>query len=111
MLLGGQSPLRCCLAIPNPLPSVGRFTDLVLAQGSGSYISSDCGKVMLDFTSGIGVTNLGHCHPVVTKAAQEQCATLVHGQVNIGFNKAYLGLVEKLIPVMPHPSLDTFFFW
>jgi hypothetical protein len=32
-------------------------------------------------------------------------------QVNIGFSKPYLGLVDKLLPVMPHPSLDTFFFW
>lgn len=57
------------------------------------------------------MTNLGHCHPRVTKAAQAQCATLVHGQVNIAFNKPYLGLIEKLLPVMPHKSLDTFFFW
>ncbi|KAK4049261.1 hypothetical protein OIV83_004197 [Microbotryomycetes sp. JL201] len=90
---------------------VGRFTDLVLAQGSGSYVSTDANRTLLDFTCGIGVTNLGHCHPKVTKAAQDQCATLVHGQVNIGFNKPYLGLIEKLLPVMPHPSLDTFFFW
>ena len=57
------------------------------------------------------MTNLGHCHPKVTAAAQDQCATLVHGQVNIGFNKPYLNLISKLLPVMPHPSLDTFFFW
>ncbi|KAM0790489.1 hypothetical protein ACM66B_003363 [Microbotryomycetes sp. NB124-2] len=90
---------------------VGRFTDLVMAQGSGSYVTTDANRTLLDFTCGIGVTNLGHCHPKVTKAAQDQCATLVHGQVNIGFNKPYLGLIEKLLPVMPHPSLDTFFFW
>ena len=66
---------------------------------------------MLDFTSGIGVTNLGHCHPGVTKAAQAQVGKLVHGQVNIAFQKPYLELVEALIPLMPHKSLDTFFFW
>ncbi len=66
---------------------------------------------MLDFTSGIGVTNLGHCHPGVTKAAQAQVSKLVHGQVNIAFQKPYLELVEALIPLMPHKSLDTFFFW
>ncbi len=57
------------------------------------------------------VTNLGHCHPKVTAAAQEQIGTLVHGQVNIGFNKPYLNLIQKLLPVMPDPSLDSFFFW
>ncbi|KAI5475077.1 4-aminobutyrate aminotransferase / (S)-3-amino-2-methylpropionate transaminase [Pseudohyphozyma bogoriensis] len=90
---------------------VGRMTDLVLAKGQGSYVDTECGRTLLDFTSGIGVTNLGHCHPKVTEAAQAQVGTLVHGQVNIGFNKPYLGLIEKLIPVMPHESLDTFFFW
>ncbi len=69
------------------------------------------GRKYLDFTCGIGVANLGHCHPAVTKAAQEQAGKLVHGQINIAFQKPYLDLVEKLIPVMPHKSLDTFFFW
>ncbi|SGY33347.1 BQ5605_C002g01485 [Microbotryum silenes-dioicae] len=90
---------------------VGRFTDLVMASGQGAYVKTECGRTLLDFTAGIGVTNLGHCHPHVTKAAQDQCATLVHAQVNIAFNKPYLKLIEKLQPVMPHPSLDTFFFW
>jgi 4-aminobutyrate aminotransferase-like enzyme len=30
------------------------------------------GRKLLDFTSGIGVTNTGHCHPKVVKAAQDQ---------------------------------------
>jgi 4-aminobutyrate aminotransferase len=29
----------------------------------------------------------------------------------LAFQKPYLELVESLLPVMPHPSLDTFFFW
>ena len=62
-------------------------------------------------TYSIGVTNLGHCHPAVTKAAQAQVGKLVHGQINIAFQKSYLNLVESLIPLMPHQSLDTFFFW
>ena len=69
------------------------------------------GRKYLDFTCGIGVANLGHCHPAVTKAAQAQVGNLVHGQVNIAFQKPYIDLVENLLPVMPHKSLDTFFFW
>jgi 4-aminobutyrate aminotransferase len=66
---------------------------------------------VLDFTCGIAVTNLGHCHPAVTKAAQLQTGKLVHGQINIAFHKPYLDLVQSLLPLMPHKSLDTFFFW
>lgn len=90
---------------------VGRLSTEVLESGAGSYVTTVGGRKMLDFTSGIGVTNLGHCHPAVTKAAQAQVGKLVHGQVNIAFQKPYLELIESLIPVMPHKSLDTFFFW
>jgi 4-aminobutyrate aminotransferase len=90
---------------------IGRLSTEVLDSGSGSYVTTVSGRKLLDFTSGIGVTNLGHCHPAVTKAAQAQVGKLVHGQVNIAFQKPYLELVQALIPLMPHKSLDTFFFW
>jgi 4-aminobutyrate aminotransferase len=90
---------------------IGRLSTEVFESGAGSYVTTTEGRKLLDFTSGIGVTNLGHCHPAVTKAAQEQVGKLVHGQVNIAFQKPYLQLIESLIPLMPHKSLDTFFFW
>ena len=90
---------------------IGRLATEVIESGSGSYVSMVSGRRFLDFTCGIGVANLGHCHPAVTAAAQKQAATIVHAQVNIAFQKPYLELVEQLIPLMPDPSLDTFFFW
>lgn len=90
---------------------IGRLSTEVLESGSGSFVTTVEGRKLLDFTSGIGVTNLGHCHPGVTKAAQVQVGKLVHGQVNIAFQKTYLDLIESLLPLMPHKSLDTFFFW
>lgn len=36
---------------------------------------------------------------------------LVHGQCSIAFHDPYLRLIEKLLPMMPHKSLDSFFFW
>jgi 4-aminobutyrate aminotransferase len=35
----------------------------------------------------------------------------MHKQCSIAFHEPYLRLIEKLLPVMPHPSLDSFFFW
>lgn len=90
---------------------IGRLLPEVFGTGAGSYVTTVSGRKMLDFTCGIGVTNLGHCHPAVTKAAQDQVGKLVHGQVNIAFQKPYLELIESILPLMPHPSLDTFFFW
>jgi len=61
---------------------IGRITPGVMKKAEGSYVEYLDGKKMLDFTCGIGVTNLGHSHPKVSKAAAEQCMQLVHGQVS-----------------------------
>lgn len=90
---------------------IGRLASDVIESGSGSYVTMVGGRKYLDFTCGIGVANLGHCHPAVTKAAQLQTGKLVHGQINIAFQKPYLELVQSLLPLMPHKSLDAFFFW
>lgn len=90
---------------------IGRLSQDVMESGSGSYVTMVGGRKFLDFTTGIGVANLGHCHPAVTKAVQKQAGTLVHGQINIAFQKPYLDLVQSILPLMPHKSLDTFFFW
>jgi len=66
---------------------------------------------VLDFTCGIAVTGLGHCHPKVSEAAAKQCMELVHAQCSIAFHGPYFRLIERLIPIMPHSSLNSFFFW
>ncbi|KAF8992534.1 acetylornithine aminotransferase [Cyathus striatus] len=90
---------------------IARITSGVVVKSQGSYVWYDDGRKMLDFTSGIGVTNLGHIHPKVSKAAAEQCMKVVHSQCAIGLHEPYARLIERLLPIMPHPSLDSFFFW
>lgn len=90
---------------------IGRSTELVIEKAKGTYVYTTEGKKYLDLTTGIGVTNTGHCHPTVVKAVQEQAANLSHGQVNIFYQKPMLDLIDGLIPKMPSPKLDTFFFW
>jgi len=51
---------------------------LAFAKGEGTRLYDTAGNAYLDFTSGISVCNLGHCHPAVTAALQAQCAQLVH---------------------------------
>lgn len=38
---------------------LGRMTEGIMIKGSGSYVTYDDGRTFLDFTCGIGVTNLG----------------------------------------------------
>ncbi|MEQ1509973.1 MAG: aspartate aminotransferase family protein [Sphingopyxis sp.] len=47
-------------------------------RGEGAYLISEDGRRALDFAAGIAVNLLGHGHPHLTKAIQEQAATLVH---------------------------------
>ena len=53
-------------------------TDIMLVRGAMSWLWDADDKQYLDFTSGISVCNLGHCHPRVTEAIQRQSAKLVH---------------------------------
>jgi len=51
---------------------------LVLAKGKGTKVWDTDGKVYLDFLAGISVLNVGHSHPRVVKAVQDQVANLTH---------------------------------
>ncbi len=52
--------------------------DLAFERGEGSYLYTADGRRYLDFGSGIAVTALGHSHPHLVKAVQEQVARLWH---------------------------------
>ena len=55
----------------------GRRT-IEFVKGTGTKVIDNNGKEYLDFTSGIGVCNLGHCHPTVLKGVQEQLDDIWH---------------------------------
>jgi predicted acetylornithine/succinylornithine family transaminase len=68
---------------------------LALAKGKGARVWDLDGKEYLDFLAGISVLNVGHCHPKVTKAIQEQAERLVHVS-NLYYNENQPRLAEKL---------------
>jgi acetylornithine/N-succinyldiaminopimelate aminotransferase len=51
---------------------------LTLVRGRGTQVWDDGGNAYLDFTSGIAVSALGHCHPYWVAAVQRQAAELIH---------------------------------
>ena len=53
-------------------------TPLVFVRGQGSHLWDADGKKYLDLFPGWGVNGLGHCHPRVVAAIQEQAAKLLH---------------------------------
>ena len=90
-------------------PVWSRYTQIVAERAEGAYVYDRDGTRYLDFTSGIGVTNTGHCHPKVVEAVQAQAAKLLHGQANIVFHPPLLQLAEELRTILPEP-LDSLFF-
>ena len=51
---------------------------ITLVRGRGTTVWDDQGKAYLDFSSGIAVSSLGHCHPRWVAAVQSQAAELIH---------------------------------
>ena len=94
---------------PHMTPAWSRIFNFVADHAEGAYIYTDDGKKLLDFTSGIGVTNTGHCHPKVVEAIREQAGMFLHAQANIVIHKPMLQLIEELRKIVP-PALDSFFF-
>jgi acetylornithine/N-succinyldiaminopimelate aminotransferase len=68
---------------------------LALVKGRGARVWDADGKAYLDFAAGIAVQNVGHCHPKVVAAIQEQAARLVHVS-NLYFNEKQSVLAAKL---------------
>ncbi len=85
------------------------LSEFQAVQGEGVYLYDAEGNRCIDFTSGIGVVNTGHCHPRIVAALQEQAATLLFGQMNCVMPKATIELAEKLNEITPN-HINRFFF-
>ncbi len=87
----------------------GRLSNSIIIRGEGSYIFDDQGHQYLDFTSGIGVTATGHCHPQIVSAIEKQASRLLFGQMNCMLPEITLRYATALRSQTP-ASIETFFF-
>ena len=69
---------------------------LAINRAKGKYIWSEEGKKYLDFFSGLGVNNLGHCHPQILKAIRHQLLKHLHVS-NVYYDRLQVELAEKLL--------------
>ena len=51
---------------------------IALVRGEGARVWDADGKEYLDFLAGIAVNSLGHCHPAIVRAIQQQARKLIH---------------------------------
>ncbi len=77
------------------------YLPLVIAEGRGATLTDVDGNTFLDFTGGIGCLAVGHSHPRVVEAAQEQLARFTHTDFTIVPYENYVGLAERLAELAP----------
>ena len=95
-------------AVASPLAV---YLPLVVAEAHGSTITDVDGNTFIDFTGGVGVLNVGHTHPRVVEAVQEQAARFIHTDFTIVPYEVYVSLAERLVAVAPFsgPTKAAFF--
>lgn len=81
---------------------------IALVEGSGTSVWDAEGNEYLDFVSGIAVTNIGHCHPTMVRAVQDQVETLVHVS-NLFYNEKQPQLAKALSEHSGLPDAKCFF--
>ena len=77
-------------------PLLKQSSGVTAVRGEGAYLYDKAGNAYLDFTSGIGVTSTGHCHPKVVEAIREQAESLTHGMGDVHPPAVKVDLLERL---------------
>jgi acetylornithine/N-succinyldiaminopimelate aminotransferase len=69
---------------------------IALERGMGAVVWDVEGKEYIDCVAGIAVNNVGHCHPAVVKAIQDQASKLIHVS-NLYYTEMQANLAQKLV--------------
>lgn len=80
-------------------------------SGKGAILEDVDGNTFIDFAGAIGTINVGHSHPRVVKAIQEQAQQFIHTGFNVMMYESYIELAERLNELAPgnHPKQTAFF--
>lgn len=81
--------------IPAVMPTYARY-DVTFDHGEGAYLWDTENRRYLDFGAGIAVAGLGHCHPHLVKAIQEQAGKLMHTS-NLYHIPGQTNLADRLV--------------
>ena len=94
--------------IANPM---SLYLPIVAAEGRGSTLTDVDGNTYIDFTGGVGCLNVGHAHPKVVEAVQEQAGRFLHTDFTMIPYEVCVTLAERLLAVAPFsgPAKAAFF--
>ena len=91
--------------------ALGLYLPVVIAEGRGATVTDVDGNSFVDFTGGVGCLNVGHAHPRVVAAVQEQAARFLHTDFTIVPYEIYVEYAERLVAIAPFtgPAKAAFF--
>src|SRR5947209_11881962 len=89
---------RKCLVVANPLSI---YAPVVVERGHGATVTDVDGNTFVDFMGGVGCLNVGHCHPRVVAAVQEQAEQFLHTDFSVVPYELYVTLAERLVATAP----------
>ena len=70
-------------------------------KAQGALVEDVDGNHYLDFAGAIGTLNVGHSHPRVVRALQEQAGQFIHTGFNVMMYESYISLAERLCELAP----------
>jgi 4-aminobutyrate aminotransferase / (S)-3-amino-2-methylpropionate transaminase / 5-aminovalerate transaminase len=87
------------------------YLPIVAAEGRGATLTDVDGNTYIDFTGGVGCLNVGHAHPKVVEAVQEQAARFLHTDFTMIPYELCVTLAERLLAQAPFsgPAKAAFF--
>lgn len=77
------------------------ITPLYVQSAKGAIITDVDGNELIDFAGGIGMQNVGHCHPKVVQAIQSQVESSIHSCFHVAPYESYIELAERLNELTP----------
>ncbi|TWD49221.1 aspartate aminotransferase family protein [Pseudomonas sp. SJZ131] len=81
--------------------SINVVHPITLSHGKNAEVWDTEGKRYIDFVGGIGVLNLGHCHPRIVEAIRDQATRLTHYAFNAAQHSPYIDLMQRLTAFIP----------
>lgn len=92
---------RRASAVPR---AIGSHLPAAIVRAEGAVLTDEDGHEFIDLTGGLGCLNVGHSHPAVVRAIQDQAARFTHTDFAVAPYSVYVQLAERLAALAPGPS-------
>lgn len=83
----------------------------VISHGQGAILTDLDGNTFIDLAGGVGVMNVGHSHPRVLKAIDEQVHRFTHTDFTVAPYASFIDLAERLAKLAPGPTAKKVVFF